>query len=181
MAERSTGLVHIAGIVVGVALVAYMVSFGDQARNGWTDRDRVGACDTIAGDTAGGEVLAFQSALWAVEGYEPVDSKWDGGTENATRAFQSYAGLPADGCVADPTWVTMRALAVSICAPGHDCGGPDHRIALASPVEPREAWFAAADCDWGTYVLPGVARSPVSSGQTYAFREDELQPLGCKD
>lgn len=178
MAGRSSSWVHLVGIAAGVALVAYFVAFGNQARNSWTDRPKVGAC----GDVEGGEVLAVQNALWAIEGTGDVDSTWDDGTENALRSFQAYTGLPADGCVADPTWVTLRALAVQICAPGHDCGGPNHRIAvLGAGTGLREAWFAHAGCDWGTLVSPGVAQSPVSSATTYAFGGDELAALGCED
>lgn len=172
--------VHVVGIGVGLALVAYLVSFRDEVRYAWTDRDRVGTCENRTTDTEGGEVLALQSVLAATTGLAPVDNRWDKGTATATVALQGWTGLPTDGCVDDATWVTMRALAVSICDPGLDCGGPDHRIRFpGTEGDPRDAWFAHAECDWGTYAMPGVVGSPVSTGVTYAFAADDLEPLGC--
>ncbi|WP_125778210.1 hypothetical protein [Antribacter gilvus] len=172
--------VHFVGIGVGVALVAYLVSFSDEVRYAWTDRDRVGTCENRTSDEQGGEVLALQSILAATTGFTPADSRWDKGTETATLALQGWTGLDPNGCVEDSTWVTMRVLAVPICAPGRDCGGPDHRVRFpGTEGDPREAWFAHDECDWGTYAFPGVVASPVSSGAVYAFGEDDLVALRC--
>lgn len=163
------------GTVVAALIVAAVV----QAMNSsavWVSNDPVGEC----GKTSGGEVVAAQNMLSASTGLEPVDGAWDTESEVATRAFQAYNGLPVDGCVNTSTWVTMRALAISVCDPEFDCQGPDHRVRFAAEGGSREAFFAENDCDWGSYVLPGVAASPVSSNTVIALSRDAVTEIECE-
>lgn len=162
------------GTVVAALIIAAVV----QALNSsaaWVSNDPVGEC----GATSGGAVVAAQNVLWAGTGLKPVDGSWDGESEVATKAFQAYNGLPVNGCVDSSTWVTMRALAISLCDPEFSCQGPDHRIRFDTAGGSREAYFAENDCDWGSYVPPGVARSPVTSNEVIALSRDAVTEIEC--
>ena len=162
----------------GTVVVALIVAAVVQAANSsatWVSNDPVGQC----GKTSGGQVVAAQNVLSAATGLEPVDGTWDAESEVATRAFQAYNGLPVDGCVDTSTWVTMRALAISLCDPDYSCQGPDHRVRYAAADGAREAYLAENDCDWGSYVLPGVARSPVASNTIIALSGDAVTLIEC--
>lgn len=163
------------GTVVAALLFAAVV----QAMNStamWVSNDAVGEC----GKTSGGAVVAAQNVLSAGTGLEPVDGSWDAESEAATKAFQAYHGLPVNGCVDTGTWVTMRALLVSLCDPEFDCRGPDHRVRFDTRDGAREAYFADNDCDWGSSVLPGVARSPVASNKVMALSRDTVTEIECE-
>jgi hypothetical protein len=163
----------------GTVIAALVVAAVVQAVNStamWVSNDPVGEC----GATSGGAVVAAQNVLSASTGLEPVDGSWDAGSAVATQAFQAYNGLPVDGCVDSGTWVTMRALLVSVCDPEFDCQGPDHRVRYTGSGGVREAYFAENDCDWGSYVLPGVARSPVASKEVIALSRDAVTEIGCE-
>ena len=73
----------------------------------------------------------------------------------------------------------MRALAISLCDPDYSCQGPDHRIRYFAPGGARDAYLAENDCDWGSYVQPGVARSPVTSNKVIAFSRDSVTEIEC--
>ncbi len=162
------------GTVVAALIIAAVVQAVNSSAT-WVSNDPVGEC----GKTSGGEVVAAQNVLWAGTGLKPVDGAWDSEAEVATEAFQAYNGLPVSGCVDTSTWVTMRALAISLCDPEFECQGPDHRIRYAAPGGSREAYFAENDCDWGSYVQPGVARSPVASNKVIALSRDAVTAIEC--
>jgi hypothetical protein len=138
--------------------------------------DPVGEC----GRTSGGAVVAAQNVLSAGTGLEPVDGAWDAESEVAAKAFQAYNGLPVNGCVDTSTWLTMRAYLISLCDPEFDCRGPDHRVRYAAPGGAREAFFDDYVCDWGSYVLPGVAASPVTSNKITALSRDAVVEIECE-
>ncbi|WP_369369758.1 peptidoglycan-binding protein [Promicromonospora sp. Populi] len=162
------------GTVVAALIVAAVVQAVNSSAM-WLSNDPVGEC----GATSGGAVVAAQNMLSASTGLEPVDGAWDSDSDVATRAFQAYNGLPVDGCVDTSTWVTMRALAISVCDPEFDCQGPDHRVRFGAEGGLREAYFAENDCDWGSWVLPGVAQSPVSSSTVIALSRDAVTEIEC--
>lgn len=163
------------GGAVLVALIAAAVVQAANSSANWVSNDPVGEC----GVTSGGAVVAVQNMLWAGTGLKPVDGTWDNESEVATRAFQAYNGLPVDGCVDTSTWVTMRALAVSVCDPEFACQGPDHRVRFATSDGLRDAYFAENDCDWGSFVQPGVAQSPVASNKIIALSRDAVTEIEC--
>jgi hypothetical protein len=162
------------GTVVAALIIAAVVQAVNSSAT-WVSNDPVGECGT----TSGGAVVAAQNVLWAGTGLKPVDGSWDSASEVATKAFQAYNGLPVDGCVDSSTWVTMRALAISLCDPEFSCQGPDHRIRFGAADGSREAYFAENDCDWGSYVPPGVARSPVTSNEVIALSRDAVTEIEC--
>jgi len=164
------------GGTVVVALIAAAVVQAVNSTAMWVSNDPVGEC----GATSGGAVVAAQNVLSASTGLAPVDGSWDDGSTVATEAFQAYNGLPVSGCVDSGTWTTMRALLVSVCDPEFDCRGPDHRVRYAGPEGVREAYFAENDCDWGSYVLPGVAGSPVASHTIIALSRDAVTEIECE-
>ena len=163
------------GTVVAALIVAAVVQAANSSSM-WVSNDPVGEC----GKASGGAVVAAQNMLWAGTGLKPVDGSWDTESEVAAKAFQAYHGLPVDGCVDTSTWVTMRALAISVCDPEFDCQGPDHRVRYAVQGGSREAFFAENDCDWGSYVLPGVAQSPVASNKVVALSRDAITEIECR-
>ncbi|MGI5188149.1 peptidoglycan-binding domain-containing protein [Promicromonospora sp. CA-289599] len=163
------------GTVAAALIIAAVV----QAMNSsamWVSNDPVGEC----GQTSGGAVVAAQNVLWAGTGLEPVDGAWDTESEVAAKAFQAYNGLPVNGCVDTSTWLTMRAYLISLCDPEFDCRGPDHRVRYTAPDGAREAFFADNECDWGSYVLPGVAASPVTSNKITALSRDAVVEIECE-
>lgn len=176
---------QIAGGVVVAALVVAAFLQGRVAEDAWTANDPVGECGTGAlggsvGQTSGGEVLAVQNVLTATHALDTADSTWDADSEKAVRAFQAWTGLPVDGCVNTNTWVTMRALVVPVCAPEYQCLGPDQLLHWGPAREARDAWFLDANCDWASWVLPGVAESPAASTTPYEFSRDPLMELRCE-
>ncbi|GAA1860807.1 hypothetical protein GCM10009751_18070 [Myceligenerans crystallogenes] len=167
------------------ALITAAFLQGRVAEDAWTANDPVGECGTgtLGGDvgaTAGGGVLAVQNVLSATHALEPATSTWDANTADAVRAFQAWTGLPANGCVNTNTWVTMRALVVPVCAPEYNCLGADQLLRGGPARGGRDAWFLDADCDWASWVQPGVAASPVGSQTAYEFSGGELAELGCE-
>ena len=163
------------GTVAAALIIAAIV----QAMNSsamWVSNDPVGEC----GVTSGGAVVAAQNVLWAGTGLEPVDGSWDAESDVATKAFQAYNGLPVNGCVDSGTWVTMRALVVSVCDPEFDCRGPDHRVRFTTSGGVRDTYFAENDCDWGSAVPAGVARSPVASDKIIALSRDAVIEIECE-
>ncbi|GAB4086701.1 hypothetical protein GCM10028784_33310 [Myceligenerans cantabricum] len=176
---------QVAGGVVMVALVTAAFLQGRAAGDAWTANDPVGECGTGAlggavGHDSGGEVLAVQNVLSATHALSTADSTWDADSEQAARAFQAWTGLPSDGCVNTNTWVTMRAMVIPVCAPEYSCLGPDQVLRWGPARDARDAWFLDANCDWATWVLPGVAASPVASKEPYEFGGDPLERLGCE-
>lgn len=172
------------GVVVAALAVAAFLQ-GRVAEDTWTANDPVGDCGIGAlggsvGREAGGEVLAVQNVLSATHGLDRADSIWDPESEAAVRAFQAWTGLPVDGCVNTNTWVSMRALVVPVCAPEFRCQGPDQLLRWGPAREPRDAWFLDANCDWASWVMPGVARSPVTSSTPYEFSRERLTELRCE-
>lgn len=163
------------GTVAAALIIAAIVQAVNSSAM-WVSNDPVGEC----GATSGGAVVAAQNVLWADTGLKPVDGTWDAESDVATKAFQAYHGLPVNGCVDTGTWVTMRALVVSVCDPEFDCRGPDHRVRYATAGGMREAYFAENDCDWGSYVEPGIARSPVTSNQVIALSRDAVTEIECE-
>ena len=166
---------QVGGGTVVAALIAAAVVQAMHSSAMWVSNDPVGEC----GKTSGGSVVAAQNVLWAGTGLGPVDGSWDTESEVAAMAFQAYNGLPVDGCVGTSTWVTMRALAISVCDPEFDCQGPDHRVRYTAPGGAREAYFAENDCDWGSLVDAGVAGGPVASDQVIALSRDAVTAIEC--
>jgi hypothetical protein len=162
------------GTVVAALLVAAVVQAMHSSAM-WVSNDPVGEC----GATEGGAVVAAQNVLYAGTGLEPVDGSWDAASEVAAEAFQAYNGLPVTGCVDESTWVTMRALVVSVCDPEFECQGPDHRVRYWAPGGARETYFAENDCDWGSWVPQGVALSPVASNTVVALSRDAVTEIEC--
>jgi hypothetical protein len=162
------------GTVVAALIIAAVVQAVNSSAM-WVSNDPVGEC----GATSGGAVVAAQNMLSASTGLTPVDGSWDAESEVATEAFQAYNGLPVTGCVDTSTWVTMRALVISVCDPEFECQGPDHRVRYAASGGLREAYFAENDCDWGSWVEPGVARSPVASNEVIALSRDAVVEIEC--
>ncbi|HEV6952910.1 MAG TPA: peptidoglycan-binding domain-containing protein [Promicromonospora sp.] len=162
------------GTVVAALIVAAVVQAVHSSAV-WRSNDPVGEC----GATSGGAVVAAQNVLYASTGLEPVDGSWDASSRVAAEAFQAYNGLPVTGCVDESTWVTMRALLVGVCDPGFECRGPDHRVRYWSPDGARVTYFAENDCDWGSVVPAGVARSPVSSEAVVALSRDAVTEIEC--
>lgn len=164
------------GGTVAAALIIAAIAQAMNSSAMWVSNDPVGEC----GATSGGAVVAAQNMLWAGTGLKPVDGSWDAESEVAAKAFQAYNGLPVNGCVDSGTWVTMRALVVSVCDPEFDCRGPDHRVRFTSAGGVRDTYFAENDCDWGSSVPPGVARSPVASDEVIALSRDAVTEIECE-
>ena len=164
------------GGTVAAALIVAAVVQAMSSSAMWVSNDPVGEC----GRTSGGAVVAAQNVLSASTGLEPVDGSWDAESEVAAKAFQAYNGLPVNGCVDTSTWLTMRAYLISLCDPEYDCRGPDHRVRYTAPGGARQAFFADNECDWGSYVLPGVAGSPVTSNKITALSRDAVVEIECE-
>lgn len=176
---------QVGGGVVVTALITAAFLQGRVAEDAWTANDPVGDCGTGTfggemGATEGGGVLAAQNVLSATHRLTPATSTWDANTADAVKAFQAWTGLPANGCVGTNTWVTMRALVVPVCAPEYNCLGPDQLLRAGPARDGRDAWFLDADCDWASWVQPGVASDPVGSTTAYAVARDPLAKLGCE-
>lgn len=172
------------GVVVAALIIAAFLQ-GRAAQDAWTANDPAGECGTGSfggeiGQSAGGEVLAAQNVLAATHGLSPATSVWDANTHDAVRAFQAWTGLPVDGCVDTNTWVTMRAMTVAICAPEYSCQGPDHLLRWGPARDGRDSWFLDANCDWASWVQPGVARNPIASRTAYAFGSEPVGELRCE-
>lgn len=184
MVTTKTWLQAGAGVVVAALITAAFLQ-GRAAQDAWTANDPAGECGEAsfggeAGRTGGGEVLAAQNVLSATHGLSPIDGTWNADTDDAVRSFQAWTGLPVDGCVNTNTWVTMRALLVSACDPAYQCQGPDHLLRWGPAREGRDAWFLDANCDWASWVQPGVAESPLASQTAYGFSDDPVRELRCE-